>query len=108
MAWHGIRSTVTTRSLHGYNTPKLAREYFYSPHTPEPDVVRYAARLEEEFGGRITLDMVQLDLPKPERSRRRSWSWVLNPTAASHRRKSARPRLLTAPKQKSSRTWVTT
>ena len=34
--WHGIRSTVTTRSLHGYNTPKLAREYFYSPHTPEP------------------------------------------------------------------------
>lgn len=106
--WHGIRSTVTTRSLHGYNTPKLAREYFYSPHTPEPHVVRYAARLEEEFAGRITLDMVQLDLPKPERSRRRSWSWVLNPTAASHRRKSARPRLLTAPKQKSSRTWVTT
>lgn len=31
--WHAIRGTVTTRSLHGYNTPKLAREYFYSPHT---------------------------------------------------------------------------
>ena len=65
--WHGIRSTVTTRSLHGFKTPKLAREYFYSPHTPESDVVRYAARLEEEFAGRITLDMALFDLPKPER-----------------------------------------
>jgi pimeloyl-ACP methyl ester carboxylesterase len=65
--WHAIRSTVTTRSLHGYNTPKLAREYFYSPHTPESDVVRYVARLEEEFTGRITRDTALLDLPKPER-----------------------------------------
>jgi pimeloyl-ACP methyl ester carboxylesterase len=63
--WHAIRSTVTTRSLHGYNTPKLAREYFYSPHTPESDVVRYAARLDEEFSGKITRDMVLLNLPKP-------------------------------------------
>jgi pimeloyl-ACP methyl ester carboxylesterase len=65
--WHAIRSTVSTRSLHGFNTPKLAREYFYSPHTPESDVVRYVARLEEEFTGRITLDMALLDRPKPER-----------------------------------------
>ncbi len=65
--WHAIRAVVTTRSLHGYNTPKLAREYFYSPYTPDSDVVRYAARLEEEFVGRITRDVALLDLPKPER-----------------------------------------
>jgi pimeloyl-ACP methyl ester carboxylesterase len=65
--WHLIRSTITTRTLRGFNTPKLAREYFYSPHTPESDVVRYAARLEEERTGRITLDTALLDLPKPER-----------------------------------------
>jgi pimeloyl-ACP methyl ester carboxylesterase len=65
--WHAIRGTITRRSLRGYNTPKLAREYFYSPHTPESDVVRYAARLEEEFVGRATRDMALLALPKPER-----------------------------------------
>ncbi len=65
--WHAIRSTVTTRSLHGFNTPELAREHFYSPQTAESDVVRYAARLEEEFTGRITVDTLLLDLPEPER-----------------------------------------
>lgn len=65
--WHAIRGTLTRRSLHGYKTPELAREYFYSAHTPESDVVRYAVRLEEEFLGRSTRDMALLDLPKPER-----------------------------------------
>jgi hypothetical protein len=65
--WHAIRGAITTRSLHGYNTPELAREYFYSRHTPEADVVRYAGRLEEEYVGRTTRDMALLDLPKPER-----------------------------------------
>lgn len=64
--WHTIRGIVTQRSLHGYSTPKLAREYFYSPHTPEPDVVRYAARLDEEFPGKLTQDMVRRGLPKPD------------------------------------------
>jgi pimeloyl-ACP methyl ester carboxylesterase len=65
--WHTVRTSVTRRSLHGYNTPKLAREYFYSPYTPESDVVRYAERLEEEFAGRTTRDMALLGLPKCER-----------------------------------------
>ena len=65
--WHTIRGVVTQRSRHGYSTPELAREYFYSPHTPESDVVRHAARLDEEVAGKLTRDMVFRDLPKPER-----------------------------------------
>ncbi|MFZ3306737.1 MAG: hypothetical protein WA227_24555, partial [Mycobacterium sp.] len=30
-------------------------------------VIRYAAALGEEFGGRLTLDLWVLNLPKPER-----------------------------------------
>lgn len=65
--WHTVRTSVTRRSLHGYNTPQLAREYFYSPNTPESDVVRYAERLEEEFAGRATPEMALLELPRRER-----------------------------------------
>jgi pimeloyl-ACP methyl ester carboxylesterase len=64
--WHTVRGVATQRSRHGYGTPKLAREYFYSPYTPEPDVVRHAARLDEEFAGKLTQDMVRRDLPKPD------------------------------------------
>jgi pimeloyl-ACP methyl ester carboxylesterase len=65
--WHTIRSTVTSRSLRVFNSSALVREYFYSPTTPEADVVRYGARLGEEFVGRATRDMTFRDLPKPER-----------------------------------------
>jgi pimeloyl-ACP methyl ester carboxylesterase len=65
--WHTTRATLTTKSLHGFNTPKLAREWFFSARTPEPDVMRYAARIEEEYTGKLTLDMALLKLPKPNR-----------------------------------------
>jgi len=64
--WRSARSTFTTKSLHGFKTPERAREYFYSPQTPESDVVRYTARLGEEFAGRLTLDQTLLNLPQPE------------------------------------------
>jgi pimeloyl-ACP methyl ester carboxylesterase len=66
--WHATRAMITTKSLRGIaGTPKLARENFFSASTPEADVVRYAARCEEEYAGRITLDMAVLNLPKPNR-----------------------------------------
>jgi pimeloyl-ACP methyl ester carboxylesterase len=66
--WHVTRTMITTKSLRGIaGTPKLARENFFSASTPEADVVRYAARCEEEYAGRITLDMAVLNLPKPNR-----------------------------------------
>jgi pimeloyl-ACP methyl ester carboxylesterase len=64
--WHILRATLTTKSLHGYKTPKLAREHFFSPGMPESEVVRYAARLNEEYTGRLTLEQLFLNLPKPE------------------------------------------
>jgi pimeloyl-ACP methyl ester carboxylesterase len=65
--WFATRTILTTKSLRGVNTPKRAREYFYSAKTPEADVVRYTARIGEEYAGRLTLDQTLLDLPEPER-----------------------------------------
>ncbi|CQD16635.1 alpha/beta hydrolase fold protein [Mycobacterium lentiflavum] len=65
--WHTARTLLTTKSLHGVGgTPKLAREHFYSRYTPEADVVRYTAPLGEEYAGRWFLDMLLLNLPKPD------------------------------------------
>jgi pimeloyl-ACP methyl ester carboxylesterase len=65
--FHMVRAIVTTKSLHAVNTPTLAREHFFSPGTPESDVVRYAARLGEQYVGRTMLDEAILNLPKTER-----------------------------------------
>ena len=40
---------------------------FFSAHTPESWVVRYAERLQNEPSGKWVLDMVFLNLPKPRR-----------------------------------------
>jgi pimeloyl-ACP methyl ester carboxylesterase len=65
--FHLLRAFATTKALHLVNTPELAREHFFSPRTPESDVVRHAARLGEEYVGRLVLDEALLDLPKTER-----------------------------------------
>jgi len=62
-----IRSAITGKSLNLVKTPERAREHFYSAGVPESQVVRYAAALGEEWGGRLTLDLWALNLPKPER-----------------------------------------
>jgi pimeloyl-ACP methyl ester carboxylesterase len=62
-----VRTIITGKSLHLVGTPERAREHFYSAGVPESKVVRYAAALSEEHGGRLTLDMWVLNLPKPER-----------------------------------------
>ena len=58
---------LTGRSLRALNTPRAARENFYSASAPESDVERYTALLDEEYAGRQTFDLTMLSLPKPQR-----------------------------------------
>jgi pimeloyl-ACP methyl ester carboxylesterase len=70
MARHPLRSaraSLTGKLLHALNTPQAARENFYSASTPESDVERYTALLDEEYHGRQTVDFTMLNLPKPRR-----------------------------------------
>lgn len=46
--WHFTKMSLTGKSLPYVSTPELARERFFSPHTPEPLVRKYAERLQEE------------------------------------------------------------
>jgi pimeloyl-ACP methyl ester carboxylesterase len=64
--WNFARITITGKSLRHFNTPALAREYFFSTQTPEAQVVHYAARLQEE-SGRVRFDAMLLNLPRPQR-----------------------------------------
>jgi pimeloyl-ACP methyl ester carboxylesterase len=45
--------------------PELARESFFSQSIPDADVARWAAQLGEEYIGKMVLDLLLLDLPKP-------------------------------------------
>lgn len=70
MRRHPLRSAramIRGTSLGALNTPRAARENFYSTSASESDVERYTALLNEEFLGRQTLDLTVLSLPKPER-----------------------------------------
>ncbi len=51
-----------------FSTPQLAREYLFSPGMPEDKVRAYCSRLQDE-SYRAYLDMMGLDLPRPERVR---------------------------------------
>jgi pimeloyl-ACP methyl ester carboxylesterase len=63
---HFARMTLTGKALPYINPPHLARERFFSAHTPEADVRRYAARLQED-STRIGIDCLLLRLPRPKR-----------------------------------------
>ncbi|MGB3323898.1 MAG: alpha/beta fold hydrolase [Mycolicibacterium fortuitum] len=63
-----MRTLLTTRAscvLAG--TPAVARENFFSELTPDADVVRHTARLDEEYLARLLLPLLLLKLPKPQR-----------------------------------------
>jgi pimeloyl-ACP methyl ester carboxylesterase len=65
--WHMAAALARTRSLGGVGgTPELARETFFSALTPEADVARYTALLGEEYATKIAVDMLWLNLPKPQ------------------------------------------
>jgi pimeloyl-ACP methyl ester carboxylesterase len=64
--WLVTRGMFTGDARHGFNTPVVARELFYSAQTPESDVARYAALLGNG-SHRVSLDALMLNLPKPAR-----------------------------------------
>lgn len=64
--WHFTKMTVTGKALPYISTPALARERFFSAHTPDSDVQEYAGRLQED-SARVGLDCLVLNLPRPER-----------------------------------------
>lgn len=63
--WHFAKIAATGKSLAAVNTAELARERFFSPHTPESIITDYAARLQEE-SARIGVDSV-VSFPRPKR-----------------------------------------
>lgn len=63
--WHFTKLSVTGRSLRYVSTPELARERFFSPHTPDQVVADCAKRLQEE-SPRIGVDGMRKP-PCPDR-----------------------------------------
>lgn len=64
--WVSVRTIITGKVLPGLNTPKLAREAFFCAHTPEAEVVRCAAQLQEESPTALLETMLPNRL-KPQR-----------------------------------------
>ncbi len=60
------KMTMTGKALPYITPPELARERFFSSNTPEADVRKYAARLQED-SSRIGIDCLLLRLPRPKR-----------------------------------------
>ena len=63
--WHFAKMTITGKSLPYVSTPELARERFFSAHTPDAVVLNYALRLQEE-SARSGVDGLR-NLPRPGR-----------------------------------------
>jgi pimeloyl-ACP methyl ester carboxylesterase len=64
--WLMTKALVTGDTLCIFNSPDVVREKFFSPHTPEDDVVRCKARLQRE-SRRMTIDASVLHPPRPDR-----------------------------------------
>jgi pimeloyl-ACP methyl ester carboxylesterase len=65
--WRTARTLATTKTLRSVGgTPELARETFFSELTPDAELVRYAAQLDEEYVAKFVLDALWLKLPKPD------------------------------------------
>jgi pimeloyl-ACP methyl ester carboxylesterase len=61
------RAALTGKSRRALSTPDAVRESFYTAGTPDTDVARYTALLDEEYMGRGTAEATILSLPKPHR-----------------------------------------
>lgn len=66
--WQFTKLMVTGKALPYIGTPQGARDKFFSARTPEADVVKYAALLQED-SARAALDCFVLDRPHPARVR---------------------------------------
>jgi pimeloyl-ACP methyl ester carboxylesterase len=58
---------MTGDSVPGFNELERVRSMSFSEHTPDSLVAGYAERLQNERIGRAALDMMFLNLPKPQR-----------------------------------------
>jgi pimeloyl-ACP methyl ester carboxylesterase len=65
LPWRAAKALFTGNSLSYFDTPELAREAFFSPPVCDDDVVRYAARLQNE-SVRSGYDGLFLTLPRPK------------------------------------------
>jgi pimeloyl-ACP methyl ester carboxylesterase len=65
--WLTVKAALTGKSFPDFNEMERVRAIFFSAHTSESMVVRYAQRLQNEPNGRWVLDMMFLNLPKPRR-----------------------------------------
>jgi pimeloyl-ACP methyl ester carboxylesterase len=64
--WLTARNLAMGKSLPSVGgTPELARETFLSDAVPHADVVRYTARLGEEYVSKFVLEMLVFNRPKP-------------------------------------------
>ena len=61
-----MKANLAMSMLPLLGTPQLAREYLFSPGMPEDKVKTYCSRLQDE-SYRAYLDMMGMDLPRPER-----------------------------------------
>jgi pimeloyl-ACP methyl ester carboxylesterase len=63
--WHFAKMSLTRKTLPYVSTPELARERFFSRHTPEEVVARYIEQLQEE-SARSGTDGI-FHRPRPDR-----------------------------------------
>jgi pimeloyl-ACP methyl ester carboxylesterase len=64
--WPMTWALLTGKSLQIFRSPEIVREKFFSQKTPEAELLRYAALLQEE-SQRVSLDASLLLLPHPKR-----------------------------------------
>jgi pimeloyl-ACP methyl ester carboxylesterase len=64
--WPMTKALLTGKSSYLFRSPEIVREKFYSQQTPEDELRRYAALLQDE-SRRVSLDASFLGLPHPKR-----------------------------------------
>lgn len=66
--WQVMRANISGGARDIFNTPALARDFFFSPQTPQQIVDACAARVEHDSMRAVFLDQT-LRLPRPNRVR---------------------------------------
>lgn len=64
--WAAMRANTIGQSHEIFNTPRLAREHLFSPHTPDDIVESCAARVEPDSMRAVFLNQL-FNLPDPKR-----------------------------------------
>ena len=65
--WLSAKAAITGKTLPAFEvTETRVRDAFFCAQTPEAQVSRYMERLQTEVSARAFLDMVFLNLPKPQ------------------------------------------